>query len=422
MARWRTTSERLETCGEGRFLLFGASPLGEFAACLRYYSFRKHSQRDNRFPGPPRTCNLSFSSLLLLPSYTRKSFYKHHIIDPSRRTVKPVIGVVFYSTFGHVAALAEEVIKGAEAAGAIVKPYVIQETLSETILGKMHAGSSLKPKYPVITPNDLKELDGFLLGAPTRYGRLPAQVDAFFDQTGGLWATGALVGKFVSSFTSTAGQHSGQESTAITTFPFFAHHGLAYVPIGYTDPSVGNVDQVQGGSPYGASAIAAADGHLQPTANDLKVAAHQGSYFATFVGTFVKGKNAIAASSEPAPIAAGTTSTEPASEAPATKEGESSAAPAAAATGAAGTAAVASKTGESSAPVTDSTAAPTTGDKAVAAEPKPANGTAETEPATGAAATTADKPAESKPAAAAKPASKKKSGGFLGCCGGSNID
>ncbi|TYJ52157.1 NAD(P)H:quinone oxidoreductase, type IV [Cryptococcus floricola] len=367
------------------------------------------------------------------------------------RTVKPVIGVVFYSTFGHVAALAEEVIKGAEAAGAIVKPYVIQETLSETILGKMHAGSSLKPKYPVITPNDLKELDGFLLGAPTRYGRLPAQVDAFFDQTGGLWATGALVGKFVGTFTSTAGQHSGQESTALTTFPFFAHHGLAYVPIGYTDPSVGNVDQIQGGSPYGASVVAAADGHLQPTANDLKVAAHQGSYFATFVGTFVKGKNAIAAAGNSAPIAAGTTSTEPASEVPATKEGESSAAPAvgaagvagAGAAGAAGAAAVASKNTNSETPVTDSTTAPVTGDKAVTPESKPVDGTTgataastekpvdgttgstatpaekpvESKPAAGAAATTADKPAGTKPAQ-----KKKKSGGFLGCCGGSNID
>ncbi|ODN83336.1 NAD(P)H:quinone oxidoreductase, type IV [Cryptococcus amylolentus CBS 6039] len=372
------------------------------------------------------------------------SFGQHSQQPDQRATVQPVIGVVFYSTFGHVAALAEEVIKGAEAAGAIVKPYVIQETLSETILGKMHAGSSLKPKYPVITPNDLKELDGFLLGAPTRYGRLPAQVDAFFDQTGGLWATGALVGKFVGTFTSTAGQHSGQESTHITTFPFFAHHGLAYVPIGYTDPSVGNVDQVQGGSPYGASVVAAADGHLQPTANDLKVAAHQGSYFATFVGTFVKGKNAItAAAGNSAPIAAGTTSTEPASEVPATKEGESSAAPAVGAAGvagagAAGTAAVASKNTNAETPVADSTTAPVTGDKAVTPESKPVDGTtgataASTEkpvdgttgstatpaekPAAGAAATTADKPAGTKPAQ-----KKKKSGGFLGCCGGSNID
>ncbi|KIR59860.1 NAD(P)H:quinone oxidoreductase, type IV [Cryptococcus bacillisporus CA1873] len=204
---------------------------------------------------------------------------------------KPVIIVAFYSTYGHISALAEEVIKGVESTGAIVKPYFIQETLSAEILEKMYAGSSLKPKYPIITPNDLVEADGIIFGAPTRYGRLPAQVSAFFDQTGGLWAKGALVGKFVSLFTSAAGQHSGHESTAISSFPFFAHQGLVYVPIGYSEPSVGNVDELSGGSPYGSSTVTASDGHLQPTAKDLRIAAHQGKYFADFVATFVRGKN-----------------------------------------------------------------------------------------------------------------------------------
>ncbi|WVO14035.1 NAD(P)H:quinone oxidoreductase, type IV [Cryptococcus depauperatus] len=204
---------------------------------------------------------------------------------------QPIIIVAYYSTYGHIAALAEEVIKGAQSTGAIVKPYFIEETLSADVLTKMHAGSSLKPKYPLITPADLKEADGIIFGAPTRYGRLPAQVSAFFDKTGGLWATGALTGKFVSLFTSVAGQHSGHESTALTSFPFFAHQGLVYVPIGYSDPSVGDSDVLQGGAPYGASTIAASDGSKQPTANDLKLAAHQGKYFSNFVGTFVKGKS-----------------------------------------------------------------------------------------------------------------------------------
>jgi NAD(P)H dehydrogenase (quinone) len=90
----------------------------------------------------------------------------------------------------------------------------------------MHAGSSLKPKYPILKPDDLKSVDGFLLGSPTRYGRVAAQVSSFFDQTGGLWASGALVGKFVATFTSTAGQHGGHETTAMSTMPFFAHREL----------------------------------------------------------------------------------------------------------------------------------------------------------------------------------------------------
>ncbi|WRT67347.1 NAD(P)H:quinone oxidoreductase, type IV [Kwoniella shivajii] len=203
---------------------------------------------------------------------------------------KPIIAVIFYSTYGHIGALAESVIKGAEATGAIVKPYFVQETLPKEVLEKMYAGGSLTPKYPIATPDALKEADGIIIGAPTRYGRVPAQVSALFDATGGLWAAGALTGKFVSMFTSAAGQHSGHESTVITTFPFFAHHGLVYVPIGYSEPAVGGIDAVQGGSPYGASTVAAGDGHLQPSAVDLKIAEHQGNYFSKFVATFVRGK------------------------------------------------------------------------------------------------------------------------------------
>jgi NAD(P)H dehydrogenase (quinone) len=176
-----------------------------------------------------------------------------------------------------VAALAEAIIEGVKESGAIVKPYVIQETLSEEILTKMHAGSSLKPKYEIITPEKLKELDGFILGSPTRYGRVSAQVSAFIDQTGGLWATGALVGKFVSTFTSSAGQHGGQETTALTTMPFFAHQGLIYVPIGFTQPYISDLTEIHGTSAWGASTIAAPDGSRQPTEGELGVAKGQGA-------------------------------------------------------------------------------------------------------------------------------------------------
>lgn len=191
--------------------------------------------------------------------------------------------------------LAEEVIKGVEAAGAIAKPYQIQETLPAEVLQKMHAGGSLKPKYPIIDaltkPEELKELDGFLLGAPTRYGRLPAQVSAFFDTTGQLWASGALAGKFASTFTSTASQHGGQETTHLTTIPWFVHHGIIYVPLGYTQPYLTDLTDVHGGSAYGVSTVAAADGSRTPTQGELQLAKYQGEVSfpqtATFLGELI---------------------------------------------------------------------------------------------------------------------------------------
>ncbi|ORY29948.1 putative cytoplasm protein [Naematelia encephala] len=203
---------------------------------------------------------------------------------------KPVIAVVFYSTYGHIGAMAEQVIAGVESTGATVKAYQFQETLTSEILTKMHAGGSLSPKYPIITPDDLRAVDGLIIGAPTRYGRVPAQVSTFFDACGQLWATGALVGKFVTLFTAAASQHGGHETTALTTFPFFAHQGMVYVPIGFAHPKLTNIDSVQGGSAYGASAVTAGDGHLMPTEIDLDVSKYQGKYFADFVATFVRGK------------------------------------------------------------------------------------------------------------------------------------
>ncbi|KAJ9104258.1 hypothetical protein QFC19_004075 [Naganishia cerealis] len=204
------------------------------------------------------------------------------------------IGVIFYSTYGHIAQLAEKVIEGVRAAGAEPVVYQIQETLSEEILSKMYAGGSLKPKYPIIKPNDLKELDGFLFGFPTRYGRAPAQVSAFFDATGGLWASGALVGKFGGVFTSTAGQHGGQETTALTTVPFFVHQGISFVPIGYVNQGLSKLDAIHGGAPWGAATIANSDGSRQPDEVELDIAQYQGKSFADHVSTFVRGKHARA--------------------------------------------------------------------------------------------------------------------------------
>ncbi|WWD16141.1 NAD(P)H:quinone oxidoreductase, type IV [Kwoniella shandongensis] len=343
-------------------------------------------------------------------------------------TTKPVIAVAFYSTYGHIATLAEEVIKGVESTGAIVKPYFIKETLPEEVLTKMYAGQvSLHPKYPIITPNDLKEVDGLILGAPTRYGRLPAQVDAFLDATGSLWAAGALVGKFATIFTSCAGQHSGHESTILSTIPFFAHHGISYVPIGYACPAVASLDAVQGTSPYGASTIAGPDGSRQPIANELEVAQFQGKYFANFVGTFVRGKHAAtAATASPAPAQTSTAAValqdlnlgEPITASHVGEKETKSTADAGYAvdnTAAASAPAPAPAT-EPTPEVTSPAAAATAAETTDATSTQPSTQTAT--PAEK--ATTAEKPAPATtPAAAPK---KKKGGLFASCCGGNGID
>ncbi|SNX85079.1 probable 1,4-Benzoquinone reductase [Melanopsichium pennsylvanicum] len=203
------------------------------------------------------------------------------------------IAVVVFSMYGHVASLSHKVIEGAKSTGAQVDAYQFEETLSEEVLAKMHANKEPLKSLPAITPDLLKEYDGFIFGFPTRYGRAPAQVSAFFDKTGGLWASGALVGKFGATFTSTASQHGGNETTHLTTIPFFIHHGINYVPHGYRDFSQQtNLSEIHGISAYGAGTIAGGDGSRQPIDIDLAVAKSQGEHFANVVNTYVKGKSA----------------------------------------------------------------------------------------------------------------------------------
>ncbi|CBQ73552.1 probable 1,4-Benzoquinone reductase [Sporisorium reilianum SRZ2] len=203
------------------------------------------------------------------------------------------IAVVVFSMYGHVAKLADEVVAGAKSTGASVTLYQFAETLPSEVLQKMHANKEPIASLPVITPDLLKEYDGFIFGFPTRFGRAPAQVSAFFDQTGGLWASGALIGKFGATFTSTASQHGGNETTHLTTIPFFVHQGVNIVPHGYRSfPDQTNLEKIHGASAYGAGTIAAGDGSRQPVDIDLTIAKAQGEHFANVVNTFVKGKSA----------------------------------------------------------------------------------------------------------------------------------
>ncbi|KAI0051174.1 benzoquinone reductase [Auriscalpium vulgare] len=199
----------------------------------------------------------------------------------------PKIAIVIYTTYGHVAKLAEAVKSGVESAGGAATIYQIAETLSPEILAKMHAPA--KPDYPVLAPVDLPNFDAFLFGIPTRFGTLPAQWKAsislhsitFWDATSNHWASGALYGKSAGLFFSTATPGGGQEATAIASLSTLAHHGISYVPLGYGPafPSLTNLNEVRGGSPWGAGVFAGLDGSRQPSALELEIGAIQGKAF-----------------------------------------------------------------------------------------------------------------------------------------------
>ncbi|KAI9044160.1 putative NADH-quinone oxidoreductase Pst2 [Aspergillus affinis] len=191
----------------------------------------------------------------------------------------PKIAIVFYSMYGHIQKLAEAEKKGIEAAGGSADLLQIAETLPEEVLAKMHAPP--KSAHPIATPDKLKEYDAVLFGIPTRYGNFPAQWKAFWDQTGGIWATGGYWGKYAGLFVSTGTLGGGQESTAIAAMSTLAHHGFIYVPLGYktTFPLLSNLDEIHGGSAWGAGTFAGADGSRQPTALELQIAEEQGKAF-----------------------------------------------------------------------------------------------------------------------------------------------
>jgi len=195
----------------------------------------------------------------------------------------PKIAIVIYSMYGHIAKLAEAEKAGIEASGGTAKIYQIPETLPEEVLTKMHAPP--KPDYPIASADTLTEYDAFILGVPTRYGNFPAQWKAFWDSTGQLWATGGLWGKYAGVFISTGTPGGGQESTALAIQSTLAHHGIIFVPLGYKTvfPILANLEEVRGGSPWGAGTFAGPTGARQPSALELELATEHGKAFYTQV-------------------------------------------------------------------------------------------------------------------------------------------
>jgi NAD(P)H dehydrogenase (quinone) len=190
--------------------------------------------------------------------------------------------VLYYSSWGHMEAMANSAAEGARSAGAEVTVKRVPELVSEEVAKASHY--KLDQAAPIAAPAELAGYDAVILGVPTRFGNMPAQMKQFLDQTGGLWASGALVGKVGSVMTSTATQHGGQETTIITTQIVLQHHGMTIVPLSYAYAGQSGVDKLRGGSPYGATAITDSDGSRWPSEQELEGAAFQGKRVAEIAG------------------------------------------------------------------------------------------------------------------------------------------
>ncbi|KAJ3348032.1 hypothetical protein HDU83_001625 [Entophlyctis luteolus] len=191
---------------------------------------------------------------------------------------KPKVYVVIHSVWGHIKSLADAIVEGLEAQGVEATLWRVPETLPKEVLEKMWAKSF--DDIPVIKAEDLTNADGFIFGFGTRYGAASAQMKAFWDTTGGLWAKGALVGKYGACFTSSGTQHGGQETTIASFLSHYVHHGIVFVPLGYTTPLLNDNSELIGGGPWGAATISGGDGSRQVSDKEKQIAKHQGEHFA----------------------------------------------------------------------------------------------------------------------------------------------
>lgn len=186
--------------------------------------------------------------------------------------------VLYYSAYGHIETMAYAVAEGAKSAGAEVTVKRVPELVSEEVAKASYY--KMDQAAPIATVDELAEYDAIIVGAGTRYGTVASQMRNFWDQTGGLWFNGKLVGKVGSMFTSTATQHGGQETTIMGFIPTFLHHGMVVVGLPYAFQGQMGTEEVKGGSPYGASTITNGDGSRQPSEVELEGARFQGAHVA----------------------------------------------------------------------------------------------------------------------------------------------
>jgi NAD(P)H dehydrogenase (quinone) len=193
------------------------------------------------------------------------------------------VQVIFYSMYGHIYKMAQAVAEGVkQVPGAEVSLYRVAETLPDEVLEKMGAKAAHASfaQVPIASVDKLAEADAIIFGTPTRFGNMVAQMRAFLDGTGQLWAKGALIGKVGSVFASTGTQHGGQETTITSFHTTLLHHGMVIVGVPYSEPGLTNMDTISGGTPYGATTLAGKDGSRQPSDIELKTANHQGKHVA----------------------------------------------------------------------------------------------------------------------------------------------
>jgi NAD(P)H dehydrogenase (quinone) len=190
----------------------------------------------------------------------------------------PKVLVLYYSTYGHIEAMAQAVAEGARSTGATVDLKRVAEIVPEHIAKASHF--KLDQAAPVAQVDDLANYDAIIVGCPTRFGRVASSMASFLDQAGGLWMRGALIGKVGGAFSSTATQHGGQETTLFSLITNLFHFGMIVVGLPYSFQGQMRLDEVTGGSPYGATTIAGADGSRRPSENELASARYQGELIA----------------------------------------------------------------------------------------------------------------------------------------------
>ena len=187
--------------------------------------------------------------------------------------------VLYYSMYGHIETMAKAVAEGAATVEGIdVTIKRVPDLMPEDVARK--AGAKLDQAAPIATVEELANYDAIIFGTPTRFGNMCAQMRNFLDRTGGLWASGQLVGKVGSVFTSTGTQHGGQETTITSFHTTLFHHGMIIVGVPYSCPELSNMNEITGGTPYGASTLAGADGSRHPSENELTIARFQGKHVA----------------------------------------------------------------------------------------------------------------------------------------------
>ena len=203
------------------------------------------------------------------------------------------IQVIFYSMYGHVHQMAEAVAQGArEVDGAEVTLLQVAELVPPEALKRTGAAKARAAfaHVPIAQPQQMAEADAIIFGTPTRFGNMAAQMRNFLDQTGGLWVKGALIGKVGSVFASTGTQHGGQETTLTSFHTPLLHHGMIIVGVPYAEQRLSNMTEITGGTPYGATTMAGADGSRSPSENELGIARYQGRHVAQIARALVLGR------------------------------------------------------------------------------------------------------------------------------------